>query len=189
MSNASDELQFFRGFLANPRSIASPIPSGRRLAAAIAAEIPLGEDSTVLELGSGTGAVTQAILSRGLPPSRLTAIESEAAFAATLRRRFAQSRILEGDAFDFDALLRAAGDNERFDAIVSGLPVLGRPAQERRRFLAMAAARLKPGGRFIQFSYSFWPPYAPSAGMDVRRAATVWQNVPPMHIWVYQSRP
>ena len=135
----------------------------------------------MLELGAGTGAVTQAILARGV--ARLAAVEFDPAFAALLRRCFPRARVLEGDAFAFDNLLAT---DERFDAIVSGLPVTGRPAHARTALLDMALARLKPDSPFIQFSYAFWPPYPAQARVAVRHAPVFWRNLPPMHIWVHK---
>ncbi len=121
---ASDEMRFLRSFLADPLRVASPIPSGRRLARTIAAQIDPRPGGIVLELGPGTGPVTQAILESGVAPCDLVAIESDAEFAAQLREDFAGVRIIEGDAFEFPVLLRAAGLDAPLRTIVSGVPVL-----------------------------------------------------------------
>jgi phosphatidylethanolamine/phosphatidyl-N-methylethanolamine N-methyltransferase len=181
----SNDIQFLREFLARPRQIASPIPSGRKLAQRIAEQIDPGAGGTVLELGPGTGAVTCAIRDRGISDFELIAIESDRRFVRLLRRQMPGVRIIEGDAFGFVRLLGDEANGLR--GIVSGLPVLGRPRDARTQFLADAIAALKPGCPFIQFSYSPRPPIPPTAGVDVRRAAIVWLNLPPMHIWTYRS--
>jgi len=174
--------RFFRGFLAHPLAIGAPVPSGRALAATIAAQIPQG--GRVLELGAGTGAVTEALLARGVAPADLTAVEAQPSFASLLRQRFPQSRILEGNAFAFERLIAPGA---RFDAIVCGLPVIGRSIAERCTLLRMALAHLVPHGPFVQFSYAPWPPYPRLACVDVEHAATAWRNLPPMHIWVHRT--
>lgn len=179
----SNELQFLREFLARPRQIASPIPSGRRLAETIAAQIDPEPGGAVLELGPGTGSVTQAIRDRGISDFELLAIESDRRFVRLLRRQMPRVRIIEGNAFAFMRLLGEEAHGLR--SIVSGLPVLGRPLEARRRLLSDAIAALKPGGSFIQFSYSPRSPYPRSDNIDVKRAAIVWLNLPPMHVWVY----
>jgi phosphatidylethanolamine/phosphatidyl-N-methylethanolamine N-methyltransferase len=184
---ASDEMRFLRSFLADPLRIASPIPSGRRLARTIAAQIDPRPGGIVLELGPGTGPVTQAILESGVAPCDLVAIESDAEFAAQLREDFAGVRIVEGDAFAFPVLLHAAGLDAPLRTIVSGVPVLSRSLAVRRRLLADAIAALRPGSPFVQFSYGADPPLPQIDNVEVRRAAIVWHNIPPMHVWVYRA--
>ena len=184
---ASDEMRFLRSFLANPLRIASPVPSGRRLARTIASEIDPAPGGIVLELGPGTGAVTQAILDFGIAREDLVAIESDADFAAALREDFAGVRIVQGDAFEFPVLLRAAGLDAKLRTIISGIPVLSRTLAVRRKLLECAIAALRPGSPFVQFSYGADPPIPPIANVEVRRAAIVWHNIPPMHVWVYRA--
>ena len=186
MAQPSFELPFLRAFLANPAKVASPAPSGPRLAAAVAAEVPLEGAGAVLELGPGSGAVTQAILDRGVTPADLIAIEYDRDFCALLRDRFRGISILQGDAFAFSSLLPGL----RFRAIVSGVPVVGLPAAAQQALLRDAMTALLPGRPFIQFTYSMMPPLdVPpdmAADVTVERAAVVWANLPPMHVWRYR---
>jgi phosphatidylethanolamine/phosphatidyl-N-methylethanolamine N-methyltransferase len=184
---ASGEMRFLRSFLANPLRVGAAMPSGRRLARAIASQIDPEPGGTVLELGPGTGSVTQAILDFGIAPEDLIAIESDTDFAAALHDDFPGVRIVEGDAFQFPALLRAAGSEATLRTIISGVPVLPRPLAVRRKLLADAIAALRPGCPFVQFSYGADPPIPPIDGVTVRRAAVVWHSIPPMHIWVYRA--
>lgn len=181
----SNEVQFLREFLARPLKVASPVPSGRTLSRKIAEQIDPRPGGLVLELGPGTGAVTRAIRENGIADCDLIAIESEPRFVALLREQFPGLCTVEGDAFRFREIL---GDRARdLRSIVCGLPVVGRPARVRRKFLSDALSTLKPGAPFIQFSYSIGPPLPIDDTVSAKRAATVWQNVPPMHIWVYRS--
>jgi len=59
----------------------------------------------VLELGPGTGAVTDALLKYGLREDRLIGIEKNATLAKILRKRFLDAHIITGDAWDLDKLL------------------------------------------------------------------------------------
>jgi hypothetical protein len=113
MSQLANDWRFLRTFLAKPLRVASPVPSGPRLAEAIAAQVEPNDDP-ILELGPGTGAVTEAILERGVTPSQLVAVESDPDFAQLLRQRFKQSKILDGDAFALQHVLRGAGWDQPF---------------------------------------------------------------------------
>ena len=67
-------LTFFGQWLRNPRSMASVTPSGRQLARLMATAMPPGSRS-VVELGAGTGAITDALLRHGIQPQALLAVE------------------------------------------------------------------------------------------------------------------
>lgn len=179
MSQAIFELPFWRAFLANPTKVASPVPSGPALARAVADQVDPATPGPVLELGAGSGAVTAALLARGVAPADLATIEYDPAFCSHLRRRFPGVAVVQGDAFAFAARVRAP-----LAAIVSGLPVLGLSRGRRLDFLGRALECLAPGGVFVQFSYSPVPPLPRGFGVAIRRT-TVWANLPPMQVWRY----
>lgn len=181
MSQAVFELPFWRAFLANPLRVASPVPSGPALARAIAAAIDAQAPGGVLELGAGSGAVTAALLARGITPADLIAVEYAPDFCAHLRQRFAGLTVLQGDAFAFPGLT----GNRRFKAIVSGLPVMARSPRQRRHFMARVMEALQPGGVFVQFSYSPLSPFPARRDVAASRR-TVWANLPPMQVWWYR---
>jgi phosphatidylethanolamine/phosphatidyl-N-methylethanolamine N-methyltransferase len=180
MSQAIFELPFWRAFLADPLKIASPLPSGPALGRAIAAQIDPRKPGAVLELGPGSGAVTAALLARGVPPADLIAIEWEPGFCSHLRRRFPGATIIQGDAFAFSGQVV----DRPLKAIVSGLPVLGLSRARRRHFLGQALDTLGEDGVFVQFSYSPLPPLPGGHGIKVAHR-TVWANLPPMQVWRY----
>ena len=181
MSGRTD-IAFLKSFLARPGRVASPIPSGRRLARKIAEQVDLESEGLVLELGPGTGAVTQALCERGVAEQNLVLIESDPEFVKLLRVQFPRARVIEADAFAFADVL----EGHDLRSIISGLPVLGQSSAHKRRFLKSAIEALASGRPFVQFSYSRSPPLPASDGVTVNRAATVWQNIWPMRIWVYR---
>ncbi len=172
---------FVARFLAHPKRVGALAPSGPYLTAAMAAAADLS--GNVLELGPGSGAVTRALLACGLPPQHLTAIEYDGVFAASLRTRFPGVCVLQGDAFDFTALVGGT----RFAAVVSSLPLLNYPRDQGRALIAAALAVLPKGAPFVQFSYRWSAPVEPPQGASVILAARVWRNLPPAAVWVYRS--
>lgn len=188
MPNAQP-LHFLQGFLTHPLGVASPVPSGRRLARTIAEQIDSAMAGPVLELGPGTGAVTAAILERGIPDADLIAVESDPKFVMLLREKYPNVRILRGDAFRFAEIVRTSGEHVNYRAVVSGVPVLSRPIAERRQLLTSAIECSQQHAPFIQFSYGSKPPIPPVRGVGVEHAAFVWQNIPPLHVWVYRRIP
>ena len=75
LATLSDATLFLQEWLANPRRTGSVVPSSRQLAAAMARWLPADPESFVLELGPGTGIITEALLKHGLREEKLVAIE------------------------------------------------------------------------------------------------------------------
>ena len=59
----------------------------------------------VIELGSGTGAVTKALVARGIEPSRLVLVEFNPSFCRLLRTRYPEATVIQGDAYRIEHLL------------------------------------------------------------------------------------
>jgi phosphatidylethanolamine/phosphatidyl-N-methylethanolamine N-methyltransferase len=181
----ADNLRFLRALITRPKTVGAVLPSSLALARAIARQVhPHG--GPVLEIGAGTGVISEALLERGVPGDQLTLLEYDPDLARHLRDRFPQLHVIQGDAFDLDRSLgpRYAAP---FGAIVSGLPLLNHPPARRRAFMEGVAARLMPGAPFVQFSYGPQPPVPPLPGHSVIRAALVLANIPPAKVWVYRK--
>jgi phosphatidylethanolamine/phosphatidyl-N-methylethanolamine N-methyltransferase len=182
LTSLADNLRFLRALISNPKSVGAIFPSSPILAQAIARQIdPLG--GPVLEIGPGTGVVSEAILARGLAPQDLTLLEYDEEFARRLGARFPGVQVVQGDAFDLDGTL---GARPPFGAIVSCLPLLNHPVAQRLAFMDGLAGRLLPGAPLIQFSYGLHAPVVPPDGFAVTCTASVLANIPPAKVWVYR---
>ena len=95
----ADSTVFLREWMANPQRTGSVAPSSPQLGAAMARWLPRDAESFVLELGPGTGAVTDALLKRGLREDRLIAIEKNPNLAKVLQKKFPCAHIVVGDAW------------------------------------------------------------------------------------------
>src|SRR2546422_6212896 len=70
-----DEVRFIRSWIEKPLTTGAVTPSGRALARTMAAYIDPSRPGPVIELGPGTGPVTEALLAQGIDPSRLILVE------------------------------------------------------------------------------------------------------------------
>src|ERR1700679_4096730 len=84
---------FIQECLRKPKQMGAVAPSGPGLSKAMARWLPNDPAALVLELGPGSGPVTEAILARGLGPDRLIAIEKSPTLAERLRKRFPTIRV------------------------------------------------------------------------------------------------
>ncbi len=180
----NDTLLFWRSWLRNPRRIGAVAPSGRALAQLITGDLRVS-DRPIIELGPGTGTFTQALIARGVSEDRLALIETDPAFAQTLKRRFPRARVLAMDAAHLGEL--AGLFDEPADAIVSGLPLLSLPADDVAAIVRGAFRHLHPGGALYQFTYL---PRCPvpwrvmyRLGLEAERIGSAWANLPPAFVY------
>jgi phosphatidylethanolamine/phosphatidyl-N-methylethanolamine N-methyltransferase len=181
-----DELRFFKGWMKNPKNVGSIIPTSDVMARRMASVVDTGSGLPVLELGPGTGVITQAILQRGIAPELLYCVEYSAEFAKKLRHDFVGVNIVEGNAFDLETTL-ASAKSLTFDCVVSALPLLSFPKILRMSLIKDLLERLPDGRPIVQFSYGPLSPVPPIAGVSVRHLEFVFRNVPPAQIWTYRK--
>src|ERR1700755_1948219 len=68
---------FVARWLRHPLSTASVVPSGARLSKLMARQVDLARPGVVVELGGGTGSITEAILAVGVAPENLVVFERD----------------------------------------------------------------------------------------------------------------
>jgi phosphatidylethanolamine/phosphatidyl-N-methylethanolamine N-methyltransferase len=188
----ADEARFFRSWLDNPAIAGAVSPSGRFLARMMARYVDPLKAGPIVELGPGTGAITEALLERGIAPGRLFLVEFDPGFCKLLKRRFPGVHVIKGDAYN---LTETLGDRLRRPpaAIVSSLPLLLKPEIQRIALLADAFQCMTPDGRFIQFTYGPLSPIprdkAAALAFHVEASPPVWLNLPPARVWIYRQQP
>ena len=178
---------FFALWLQKPLCIAAANPSGARLADAVARCIDLARPGPILELGAGTGSLTQGLVRAGCPPERIIALEREPALAAMLRRELPALAVIEGDATRIGEYL--AGSVERLAAVVSSLPIKWFSVEGQNAVVRPCLDLLGSGGRFLQLTNAFTSPLAiDRLGIAGREVGRVWLNLLPAQIWAYTER-
>jgi phospholipid N-methyltransferase len=177
---------FFKSWLKDPFHVASVVPSGRALAKLMARDLDAG--ARVIELGAGTGTVTEAILERGVRASDLYLVEQHAAFASILRMRFPGAVVMQADAANLDAWLGDVAGT--FDYVVSGLPIVWFDRETKVRILASALRMLRPSGRIHQFTYLGRPPVGAallqSLGLKAGLLGLAPINLPPAFVYRFE---
>jgi phospholipid N-methyltransferase len=143
------------------------------------------ESGPIIELGPGTGAFTQALLTRGLKQEDLTLVEYDHDFAKRLRLRFPGARVLRMDA----TRLRRAHlfEPASVGAVISGLPLLNFSRRQIFAILVAAFGYLRPDGAFYQFTYGpvcpVPKPVLERLGLRETFVGRVFLNVPPATVY------
>lgn len=182
--------EFARAFVRSPVHTAALFPSFPPLCRQAIAPLPDGGDPVVVDLGAGTGSVTEEVQRRLQGRGRHIAVEFEPRMAAVLQRRFPDVEVICDDAHR--AVEKLLADGVRADLSVSGLPWLVTSPRERTIFplLARLAA---PGGAVSQLAHA-WIRFFPAAKQVQRNletsfeevvvTRTVWLNAPPAVVYI-----
>lgn len=191
-SSLADSARFIRQWVENPRLIGAVSPSGPALAKAMASYVDLKKEGPIIELGPGTGPVTQALLARGIAPERLVLVEYEQGFCHLLAERYPGVHIVQGDAYSLKNTLQNKLSRQPV-TVVSSLPLLVRPERDRVELLHQAFELMGPDGLFIQFTYGLTKSPMPMHAHSISGAyvgkgsAPILLNIPPARVWRYRK--
>lgn len=175
-------LLFLREIASNPRAMGAAWPSSKKLAQRIAAQVPDGP-GLVIELGGGTGVVTQALLKQGVTPEQLIVVERSQPLAHHLQIHFPELTIIHGDARELKRLLPKA---PIIKAVVSSLPLRSLPTELIHAIGDQLDLVLPHGAVYIQFTYSLYKTsLAPSGYLKPIYHELILKNLPPARIDVF----
>ena len=182
-----DEVRFLRSWIEKPLHMGAVMPSSKLLARTMAQYVDVDSKGPVVELGPGTGAITNALLEHGVDQKRLVLVEYNPGFCALLRDRYPHAKVVQGDAYKLrDSLLKVL--DVPASAVVSGLPLVTKPMLTRLKLIRDAFTALAPGAPFVQFTYSVAPPIPKSLpGVSTEASERIWMNLPPARVWVYRK--
>jgi phosphatidylethanolamine/phosphatidyl-N-methylethanolamine N-methyltransferase len=176
---------FALGYLRDPRRVGAIAPASRALATAVAHEACRSRAPLLIEAGAGTGAITAQIVRQCAGTARIVVYERDARYARLLHARYPGLEIRNQCV---SMARRLPLDADAPLTIVSSLPLLSMPQHERQTcvdtFLELLARH--PGSRLVQYTYAHpWqrPFEVQGRGLHWRRAASIWANLPPAHVW------
>lgn len=185
---------FLKQFIFTPRNVGAVAPSSRVLARVITETAGVSKANAVVEFGPGTGVVTE-VIARQLPrDSHFIAIEVNPTFVDMVRRRCPDVNVVHDSAANAKKHLAALG-LDHCDCVISGLPWASFDGELQDALLDATLEILKPGGRFVAFTY-IESPLLPGGKrfkrrldelfQDIGKTPVVWRNFPPA--FVYYAR-
>lgn len=181
------DLRFLKGWIRSPSGVGSVTPTGKAVAGTMASLIPNDSDLPVLELGPGTGVITEALIERGIKPEKIVSIEYSQDFFHYLKKNFPGVNFLHGDGFKAAEVLSDT-PWKQFCGVIGAIPLLNFPKKTRAKLIADCLELVEPGGAFVQLSYGLRPP-SPSVPGKISIEATDWivKNVPPAKVYAYRK--
>ena len=176
--------KFFLSYLRAPSLVGAITPSSTFLARALCQHARGAQH--LIELGAGTGAVTQ-YLREEFPEATLVVVERDDVMAAALQRRFGTYTVVA------DAI---QARNDLFNGIpdqsvaVSSLPFRSFPKTIAAQVVTMLRDFLlaSPNRRLVQYTYGQRVPFdSPHRALIWRRQELILRNVPPAWVWTLQQ--
>lgn len=177
---------FIREGLRHPAQIAALAPSSQYLAREMLEGIAF-DGGPVLELGPGTGVFTREAIRQGCAQEKLHLIEMNRNFCTELELKYPAASI-----YNISAGEISSTGVERFQTVLSGLPVLSMPRCLQTAILEGIFSHLAPDGLYVQFTYGAKPPYPLALlerfNLTWSRSRRVWRNVPPATVYRFRRR-
>ena len=193
---ALKKMQEYRTFMTQaarePSTVGAILPTSLHVARAVAEVVPASGQPTVLELGPGTGALSEELHARLPAGSRHVAIEIDPELVRYLRSAKPWLETLEGDATYVRELLEPLGITQ-VDAVISSIPWTLLEPQKQREVLNALGEVMAPTAVFTTVTYltTLWRANTIKFIDQLRQAfeevtprAAVWRNMPPARVYI-----
>ncbi len=186
MNSAWDKIRFIAQWVSAPLRTGAITPSSRALAHAMVDNIPEGQ-GPIIELGPGTGVMTQVMIDRGIAPERIYCIEYSEEFAKKLTNQFPKVNIINGDAYNLENLLGEQLSQTPAIATMCSLPLFTQSLEQRQKLFNQSQKLSVEGSPFILFSYAHKSPIPCPLGYKLIKSPWVRKNIPPARSWTYTA--
>jgi phosphatidylethanolamine/phosphatidyl-N-methylethanolamine N-methyltransferase len=182
---------FLTEVLQRGRQIGALAPTSAGLAAAMTDVAGVGSAARIVELGAGTGAVTEQIIRKKRSDAEVLVLERNVRFAELLSLRFPQLWV-ECHCATRLAEITSGAKFFEIDSVLSTLPWTSLPEDVQRGILGNVSAILAPTGSFT--TIACYGLHVTRAGRrfgdllreifdDVGTEAMTWGNIPPAFVY------
>ena len=186
-SKINRRFAFFQEFLKHPLQIGSIIPSSHFLEQRILEVAAIDSAKIVVELGTGIGNTTRAILRTMPQDAKLLSIEINPRFHA-LVNSIEDDRLIAhlGNACALNEIISMYGLGAP-DAVISGIPFSTMTYREGSQIIEAISTLLAPNGRFVAYQVSkrivsLCRPYLGTEQIGVELL-----NIPPMRVYKWEK--
>jgi len=191
----NENIEFLQAFLKNPLKVGSIAPSSPELAQKMVADIRPTDESVVLELGVGTGAITKVLQDIVTTRESYLGIEIDKTLVKSLKENFPALKIVRGNACDTFSIYQRTGFG-KVGYIICCLPFVSLPNDVGEKILGEIDKFMEQGCVFRTFQYAHGY-YFPSAIKlrehmrdrygKAKRSQLVVKNVPPAYTLTWKT--
>lgn len=183
----SEYRTFFSTALRHPKMVGAATPTSTAVASTAAQVVPTTGQPVVLELGPGTGSMSEGIHRRLPTGARHVGVELGAEMVEHLRTHKPWMEVVHGDVRELRQLLDSSGV-EQVDAVISSIPWSLLTHDEQDAILGQITEALTPEGAFTAVAYLHAE--RSSSGKRFRNrlqdtfdevvSPVTWRNLPPI---------
>jgi len=194
-SDGSHTLSGFRfavEFLRNPLKTGAVAASSPALINALVNQVDFERSRSIVELGPGTGVITEALVKEIKGDTHFFALELNPTFAEQTRNRCPGTTVEVGCATTLAKRLQAFGIDQ-CDCVVSALPWTLFDGETQDSLLGSIRESLSDTGSFVFYTYrgtGFMPAairlrrYLKKHFSSVQHVSTAWRNLPPAAVYI-----
>lgn len=181
-------INILKEYIKHPIRTGAIAPSSPELAKFITETANLVKANTIVEIGPGTGVLTEEIINKINGDKKFFALEINPRLAKIARERCPKAIIYQDSAANIKKYL--AGEN--CDCVISGLPWTGFKKEQQQKILNEIYDSLEPDGEFLTFAYIhaiFLPAGRRFKKMlqekfsQVETTKIIWDNLPPAFVY------
>ena len=178
---------FFQEFLRHPLQIGSIIPSSRFLERRILEAASIASAKTIVELGSGTGGTTRAILRVMPQQAKLLSIEINPHFHSLLSS-IEDDRLIahRGNACGLKKIIAMYGLAAP-EAVIAGIPFSTMNYSEGSQVIEAISSLLAPKGRFVAYQVSRRVASLCRPFLGPEEIMVELLNIPPMRVYRWEK--
>lgn len=191
----NENIEFLQAFIKNPLGVGAIAPSSPELARRMLEDIEPSEDSIVLELGVGTGALTKFV--RDIVPDEncYLGIELDGRLVSSLRKQHPDLKFVRGNACKAHALHKRSRLG-KVGYIISSLPFVSLPNDVNCRIFAEVEKFMSEGCIFrtYQYAHGYYLPSAIKLREFMRtrygkseKSTLIVKNVPPAYTLTWRT--
>lgn len=192
----NENIEFLQAFLKNPAKVGAIAPSSPELAQKMLDGIRPDNESVVLELGVGTGAITKYLQEVGATRESYLGIELDKDLVKLLRKNFPALKIVRGNACDTFSIYQKTGFG-KVGYIICCLPFVSLPNEIGEKILSEVDKFMEQGScvfRTFQYAHGYYFPSAIKLREHMRnrygkakRSPLIVKNVPPAYTLTWQT--
>lgn len=172
-------------FLKNPKQIGAITPSSKFLAEKLVKAAVFKNTKVIVELGAGTGIITEKILELMPKDAVLLSFEINSFLSRHIEENIQDERlrVINDDARHIMGHINKFGF-QYADCVISGLPLAVFSKEERGQLLDVVDGCLSENGRYVQFQYSLSDMAALKNVFPKVNLNFEMRNIPPAFIYV-----
>jgi phosphatidylethanolamine/phosphatidyl-N-methylethanolamine N-methyltransferase len=188
-------LKFLQGFIKNPMKVGAISPSSTELALKMIEDVEPDKENAVVEIGCGTGAITNFIENIVHDRKAFIGIEIDKEFVKNLEKDYPKLQFVCDDACRTGQILKENSIG-KVSYIISGLPFVVLPKEVSKGILHEVDKLMNHGCLFRTFQYAHGYHLPPAVRFreeldkkygKCERSDLIMRNVPPVYTLTWKS--